>query len=228
MFHRAYISKRQPTRTNDPRDTYDTLQWTMIHAHEGIKTGFDNILHLLENVPHDDLQNFLGYCLAWAQLFKEHHDGEEAVVFPFLNQKLDFSKEIEQHKGIHAALATIIATIQLAQAQPARFDAEELKSQLISLRDPMIQHLDDEVADLDPENLKVFSEDGIKKMLADMIAWSKYNGSPFLTLPFMRAHVPPEFKDHWPKMPWFLRKILIPWIFAFPHSGYWKYAPYSV
>ena len=61
-------------------------------------------------------------------LLKEHHDGEgeywnftygycaydfirhiEAVVFPFLNQKLDFHTEIDQHKVIFSSVEKIIA-----------------------------------------------------------------------------------------------------------------------
>ncbi|KAK7685706.1 hypothetical protein QCA50_011050 [Cerrena zonata] len=234
-----------------PKDGYDLMQWTMIHAHEVIKRGYENILLYLEpaRLPKSDTYNFLGYCLAWAQLLKEHHDGEgqqrflfhtcltgllrfraicltrgthhstEAVVFPFLNKKLDFHNEIDQHKVIFSAVEKIIATINLYQADTSAYDPEYLKSLMVPLREPLYEHLDEEVVHLAPENLKVFTEDEIQGMFHDMVQWSKRNGSPFLTLPFMRCHVAPEFKAFWPQFPWFLRVVIIPWVLAWRHSG---------
>lgn len=49
-----------------------------------------------------------------------------------------------------------------------------------------MEHLDEEVVHLAPENLKVFSEDEIHAMFQQQVQWGKRNGSAFLTLPFMR------------------------------------------
>ena len=84
-----------PEKKQTPEGTYDILQWNMIHgkdasaplqplltildtiiAHDTFKSGFDIILRNLDNPPTNDLQNFLGYCLAWARSVEGHHDIE--------------------------------------------------------------------------------------------------------------------------------------------------------
>ncbi|KAI0071411.1 hypothetical protein K474DRAFT_1669051 [Panus rudis PR-1116 ss-1] len=214
-----------------PEDIYASLEWNMSHAHDVFKVGYDNILRLLENPPVDDMYNFLGYCLAWAVALEHHHDVEEAVVFPFLNSKLDFSHEIEQHKGIHDPLSDLISMMHEAQKDVAKFDSQkiaELKSLMLGLRDPLFTHLDEEVSHIPADALRVFPQDDIKKMLAKMDAWAKSHGDPFLNVPFMRSHTPPELKEVFPAIPWLVRKVVIPYVLAKRHSGYWKYAPYAL
>jgi hypothetical protein len=61
----------------------------------------------------------------------------EIVVFPFLNQKLDFSHEIEQHKVIHAGVDEVIASIRAAKADPTKFDPSHVKDLMQKLREPL-------------------------------------------------------------------------------------------
>lgn len=211
-----------------PTDVYAFMQWNMIHAHASLRVGYENILRVLEDPPLNDLQNFLGYCSAWTDVVKEHHDSEEVVVFPFLNQKLDFSNEIEEHKVIHDALDTLYAIIKEGQKSPGKFDSKRLKEHMEGFRTPLIHHLDEEVIHLQPENLKVFSEAEMKKHHKEFWTYVKSNGDPFVIPVFMRSHTPPEMKEAWPAgMPWILRKVMIPWLLYYRHRGWWKYAPYA-
>ena len=63
----------------------------------------------------------------------------EAVVFPFLNQKLDFHTEIDQHKVIFSSVEKIIATVTLYQSDLTKYDPEYLKSLMVALRDPLVR-----------------------------------------------------------------------------------------
>jgi len=211
-----------------PTDTYEFPQYTMIRAHGVFKLGFEIMLENLENPPMKDLDNFLGYCFAWASSLDGHHDSEEHVVFPFLNQKLDFSDEIKAHKVIHEGLDDLLAFIKEARADRNKFDAERMKSMMTSLREPLFDHLDAEVEHLKPEELKVFEEKDLKKMLEDLEKYAVNHGDPFVVVPFIRSHTLPEDKPYWPNLGWFLRAVLIPYVFAKRHSGYWKYSPYGM
>lgn len=145
------MSSRQPS---------ELLHWNMVHAHKTFKAGFDSILGHLANPPTHDLTNFLGYCEAWAQSIGCHHDSEgalcltpvflsdrtantfpEEVVFPFLNRKLDFSGEVEEHKAIHAKLDEILAYIAEVRADPTKFDAAKLKASMDDFRTPLVCEL---------------------------------------------------------------------------------------
>lgn len=79
-----------------PTDPYALLHYNMVHgtelnlhvlssgvsnsrlliAHQTYKRGYDIILSHLKNPPSNDLQNFLGYCEAWAVSIEGHHDSE--------------------------------------------------------------------------------------------------------------------------------------------------------
>jgi uncharacterized protein YfbU (UPF0304 family) len=54
------------------------LQYNMIQVHKVLKKGYEIIMFNLDNPPMDDLENFLGYCKAWADTIANHHDSEGA------------------------------------------------------------------------------------------------------------------------------------------------------
>ncbi|KAJ7758202.1 hypothetical protein DFH07DRAFT_741888 [Mycena maculata] len=210
------------------RSAEEMLQYNMIHAHNTFKFGYDIILTQLDNPPTDDLKNFLGYCEAWVDSIEGHHQAEEEVVFPFLNRKMNFSAEQEQHKFIHSTLDVLNGKLRAAKADPSKFNAAELKQTLTDFREPLYNHLDEEVAHIAPEDMKVFDAKELLDLNASLDKHAKSHGDPFLLVPFMRSHTPPELKDSWPPMPWVLRKVVIPYVLARRYSGYWKYAPYAM
>jgi len=208
-------------------DGYNCLQFNMIHAHNTFKLGFDRILSLLDSPPTDDLRNFLGYCEAWATGLEGHHASEEAIVFPFLQQKLDFTGELEQHKIIHAGLDELLPYIRSAKTDTSKFDALQLKNMMLKIRDPLFQHLDEEVDHIAPEKMQVFEAKDITAMMDKMVAHARSNNDAFMTVPYMLSHTAPEYKDIWPQMPWFVKKVITPYVLAWRYSGYWKYSPYG-
>lgn len=62
----------------------------------------------------------------------------EEIVFPVLNERLDFSGEIAEHKAIHDALDDIITYIKTVSSKPATFDPTNLKDKMTRLRDPLV------------------------------------------------------------------------------------------
>ena len=100
-------------------------------------------------------------------------------------------------------------------------------------------HLDEEVEHITADKIQAagFTESEIKKMIADLEAFARAHANPWLQLPFMTryveysrnlsrrpvdvvySHNPPEFKSSWPPLPWALKKVLIPYVFAMRNSG---------
>lgn len=62
----------------------------------------------------------------------------EAILFPFLNRKLDFNGELEQHKVIHAALAELLPLFRSAKEDPFLFDATKIDMIMRHLREPLV------------------------------------------------------------------------------------------
>ncbi|KAF9457829.1 hypothetical protein BDZ94DRAFT_1336895 [Collybia nuda] len=202
-----------------PTDPYALLHFNTIYAHQTYKYGYDTILSHLKSPPLDDLQNFLGYCEAWAMAIEVHHDSE-----------MDFSGEIEQHKVIHDTLDKILATIYDARTDLSKFDATKMNALMLEFKGPLFAHLDEEVEHVYASKLKEanFAEKDVLAMIADLDKHAKGTGDPFKIAPFICNHTPPEHKDVWPSMSWILRKVLIPYILAKRYSGYWKYSPYAM
>ncbi|EGO04218.1 hypothetical protein SERLA73DRAFT_173661 [Serpula lacrymans var. lacrymans S7.3] len=204
------------------------MHYNMARAHDTFKAGYDSIFSRLDNPPTNDLANFMGYCAAWAFAIAEHHDTEETIVFPRLEGRVDFSTELEQHKVVHAGLDEIIPYIQSAQTDTSMFDAEKLKGMMQAFREPLFRHMDEELEHVQPANLKVMPFEEMEELNETLDSYAKANGDPFILVPFMMSHTAPEFKDSWPQMPWVLRSIVIPYVLAVRHYGYWKYSPYSM
>lgn len=207
-----------------PTDPRSLLHWNMVNVHQAFKLGLDNISKQLVSPPQSEkeLRNFIGYCLAWCKSINSHHDSEEKIVFPLLNTKLDFSREAEQHQVIHAKLDTVDAYLSAALASRSpgnEFSAPKLKQMLDELRGPLVAHLDEEVADILPGKLEVFSDQELIDMDKALEKYVKANDDPFLVLPFMMGHTTTETKAEWPPFPWLLKKILIPYVFGMKHSG---------
>jgi hypothetical protein len=60
------------------------------------------------------------------------------VVFPFLNQKLDFSGEQAAHVVIHTHLDAILTSIRAAQADHSKFDPPALKAAMEEFKVPLV------------------------------------------------------------------------------------------
>lgn len=57
------------------------------------------------------------------------------------------------------------------------------------------------------------------QVLVAALSTSSRVRSSLLTIRVFVRHTAPEFKPYWPQFPWFLRKLLIPWVLAWRYSG---------
>lgn len=62
-------------------------------------------------------------------------------MFPFLNRKMDFSHEHEQHEAVHAFLSDFLAVVRAAKADAATFDAAQLKAKMLGSHDAIVRIL---------------------------------------------------------------------------------------
>ncbi|KAF7986599.1 hypothetical protein HWV62_26378 [Athelia sp. TMB] len=200
-------------------DPYNRLQFNTYHIHTVLKLSLENILIHLQKPPTDDLANFLGFCKVWADVLEGHHDTEEMILFPFLATKLDMSSEIEQHKVIHDALMKFNSYVIVAQADTAKFDALKMQQALVALKDPLFEHLDEEVEHLTPENLHVFTATELNAIWDKLEHHAHTRGDPWLELPFILRHLTPDVKAVFPDMPWVVKNVLTPWGFHWRYRG---------
>lgn len=59
-------------------------------------------------------------------------------MFPFLNEKMDFSEEAAAHEIIHADLGRLTATLNEFQADLSKFDAAKIRQMMEELKGPLV------------------------------------------------------------------------------------------
>ena len=62
-------------------------------------------------------------------------------MFPFLQQKIDMSTEIEEHKFIQTSLNEMLTLVHAAQADLSKFDAPKLKEIMENMKAPLARPL---------------------------------------------------------------------------------------
>lgn len=63
---------------------------------------------------------------------------QEEIVFPFLNQKMDFGPETEAHEAIHKGISDFEAILLEAKADHSKFNPDHIKEHLIKLKDTLV------------------------------------------------------------------------------------------
>ncbi len=79
------------------------------------------------------------------QALKGHHDMEEAIVFPVLEQKLDMHNNEEQHKAFLPQMIEFNEYCTRVQAKQEKYDVTKFRTLLQGFADGCAQHLRDEV-----------------------------------------------------------------------------------
>lgn len=191
--------------------------------HDTFKRGFDSMQRHLHSgsLPTSDseLRNFVGYCWVWTHIINHHNDTEELIFIPWASTKLDFLKEHEQHEALHGKIDRIHEYLEEALKDVKKFDDRAFSAMLDEVKEPLYTHLDEEVADLAPERMKVFTAAEIQDFNQRMGDHLRKTDDPSIALCYLKAHMPADVKDQFPpNLPWFVRKLLVPYVFG------WKYS----
>lgn len=130
----------------------------MTGFHNSHKWEFNHAYQHAEDLDHKPLSSFLRQCYGLVVHLGNHHRIEEAHIFPLLAHKHpSFARNAEHedfHHQIHEGLERYSKFLRESLDDPKKYSATELRSILDSFRKPLFEHLDKEVEDLRPENLK--------------------------------------------------------------------------
>ena len=67
--------------------------------------------------------------------------------------------------------------------------------------------------------MRAFTDVEITTFLAGFQKEIVASASPWLDLPYARGHTAPRAREEFPPLPWFLRSVLVPYVFARKYSG---------
>lgn len=130
----------------------------MTGFHNSHKWEFNHAYQHAEDLDHKPLASFLRQCYGLVVHLGNHHRIEEAHIFPLLAKKhpafAQNAEHEEYHHKIHEGLETYSKFLRESLEDPSKYSAQKLRDILDSFRKPLFEHLDKEVEDLRPENLK--------------------------------------------------------------------------
>ena len=166
-----------------------------------------------KKVDMENHEGFKDYLSSLTTVFNAHHHGEDEILFPTLEKKInnaDFSILKKQHKELHPLVVQITAKIDVDN--PSLNQYQEIRNLLKETKDLWIKHRDEEEQIVELEMEPVMS-------LADQIVLnnklSKHGQSMSepanLVLPFLIYNLEGAERDEFTNdMPWILKKFILP------------------
>lgn len=138
------------------------------------------------------------------QKVHEHHDNEEAMFFPKLEEVIGapgfMTGSVEQHAAFHGGLETLLAHLEAVSAGADRYDGKKLRCLVDAFMPVLTEHLHDEVKTL-------LALDRYEDR-CDWAAWMKEMAAQIVA----KMQADPEAKVC------ALRRFLFPFFVRFQHS----------
>lgn len=135
-----------PLPTGYEHDHTETFYMQMSLIHNCYIRGLNSIWLNAPVVTPKDEKAFAGYALACTAAIHGHHEGEETIIFPFLQSKVDMAVNVEQHEAFYDGLAAFEAYMTDVQQNVEKFDPIRVRQLVMAFGEPMIEHLHAEVS----------------------------------------------------------------------------------
>jgi hypothetical protein len=129
-------------------DDGNVAEWMYIDmalVHNVIIRGVNAMWTSAPSVAPADVRAFSGYALACLQLTHAHHHGEEEVVFPRMQAKLDMGHNLEQHDSFRAPMQAFEEYMTRVNTGLEEYDGERTREAIQAFGDPLVDHLREEV-----------------------------------------------------------------------------------
>nr|ANM86612.1 hypothetical protein [Cladonia uncialis subsp. uncialis]AUW30808.1 hypothetical protein [Cladonia uncialis subsp. uncialis] len=120
----------------------------MALVHNVFIRGYNSIYQQAPHIRPADYRDFVGYCLAWHEMVQGHHDSEEEVLFPGIEEatgvKGIMDGEKAEHASLHAGLSSLATYLRACTAQPGSFESSALLAIMDTLAPALATHLANE------------------------------------------------------------------------------------
>ncbi|KAL1838506.1 hypothetical protein VTJ49DRAFT_2613 [Mycothermus thermophilus] len=197
----VYLAKQRDEKT----DLFDELASEMVHVHNMIIRGLNSIYLQAPHIKTADEKAFCRYILGWHTLLHEHHDGEEEMLFPYVEKatgvKGIMEANISQHKDFHESLDAVKNYAEAVLSGTEKHSGDKLVAILDELGPILTGHLNNEIptllslrqyADKLADLPRLFEQEGEKTM-------KKIGGAGMV---FCFANIDLGFEDNmWPNFP---------------------------
>ncbi|KAF8892978.1 hypothetical protein BD779DRAFT_1134734 [Infundibulicybe gibba] len=198
----------------------------MTLIHNTFIRGLNSIHEKAGLVRPADVPAFMGYITSLTTAIHEHHHGEETIIFPFLQTKLDKMKDnLKQHERFSGGVNELENYAKRVSVKKEQYDAQKVKSLIEAFGSDIVEHLGDEIPTVAPEELAKFEKADLDAMVE--VHEKHIKQQPVFTVfPFVLTHHDASAVPQWPPLPsaisWFARNIAYR-----VHSSYWKFSPFD-
>ena len=120
----------------------------MSHVHNTLIRGLNSIYLQAAHVRSPtDISDFLFFCAAWVKTVEHHHDSEESVLFPaieeFTQQPGIMEGNHHQHKAFTPGLNSFLDYAQSTALE--QYNSDTLKKIINDFTSPLMKHFVDEI-----------------------------------------------------------------------------------
>ncbi|KIW90461.1 uncharacterized protein Z519_09107 [Cladophialophora bantiana CBS 173.52] len=204
----------------------------MALAHNGILRGLNSIYLQALHIPREDLgtiRDFLTYCQCWGESMHHHHDAEEEVFFPSIEQISGvhgiMDRNIEQHRAFTPGFDLFQEYARTCP--PQDYDGAKVRSLIEGFGESLSRHLRDEIDTL--RALDAYDSERVrqayKRLEKCLMATDNYRIAPLV---FGTADRSFEGGLHdFPSVPFFV-PCIIHYLFARRHRGAWRFNPCTI
>ena len=166
-----------------------------------------------KKVDMENHEGFKNYISSLATVFNAHHHGEDEILFPTFEKKInnaDFSILKKQHKELHPLVLQITAKIDVDY--PSINQYQEIRNLLKEVKDLWNRHRDKEEQIVE---LEMQPEMSLAEQIELNNKLSKHGQSMSepanLVLPFLIYNLKGAERDEFTNdMPWILKKFIVP------------------
>ncbi|KAF8964792.1 hypothetical protein BDZ97DRAFT_1814499, partial [Flammula alnicola] len=178
-------------------------------------------------VLREDEADFVQYNLTCLEMIRSHHEAQEMVIFPRLQEKIDMRKNVVQHLEFDAALKNFKAYLVKVHDRVEPYDSERVLELRKALGSRLVQHLHDEISTVSTKRLSVFTNQELNEILNALEEHNRGLRESTTHFPFVMTHHNQEDARNWPVVP-----TSVKWVgnhVGFHlHRSYWKFSPYTM
>jgi hemerythrin-like domain-containing protein len=181
-------------------------------VHTAIRRSLDSVVATAQKgVPDAERAGFADFCQRLSRFIHGHHAAEEEIFFPVLDGELlgaSVARWKREHEALLGALGDYDRDVaKLAGGGPV----DAVARSAAQVRTVLFPHLDAEEAVLDEAALrKLVDGDQAMDLAMRAAKHGQKHGGPGVLMLFLHALSDEEQRSHFSRMPWFVRRVLIP------------------
>ncbi|PVF94253.1 hypothetical protein CPB86DRAFT_789234 [Serendipita vermifera] len=222
-----------------PADLFERAQWTMSNAHLLIVDSIQSVYDQADTIRENQQAAFVQYSYICQQSLHHHHWFEETIAFPMLepefkcdvleehalfSEAMDrWEKYLEELLGLEKGEGG--KAVPVKGKARATYDGKRMKKCIEDLSGPLFTHLQHEIDWLAPEKIRAcgLPLSKLEQLEASSEHHFQNETDPFTSGVWSVIHARPG--SYFPPMPWFVKKILMPWVFCWKFRAAWQFAP---